>query len=71
MSTRTNENALREQGAGTTEYFRLDYTLSNRGGAQASPSCGKQAAMAAYNWQLLSLESCARLFRQHPEWLSA
>ena len=67
----TNKNAGVQPGADTAKHFKLDYTSSNRGAAHASPYCGKQAAMAAYNWQVLSLESCTRLFRQHPEWVSA
>jgi hypothetical protein len=39
--------------------------------AQASPECLKWAAVSAYCWGVLSREGCSRLFRQHPDWVSA
>jgi len=68
---RTNENAGVQPGAVTAEHFTGNYTRSNRGAAQASPNCGKAAAISAYCWGVLSLDGCARLFRQHPEWRAA
>ncbi len=47
----------------------LDFAL--RYAAQPSPECGKRAAIAAYCWRVLPLESCARLFARNPDWRSA
>ncbi len=68
---RTNKNAGVQPGADTTEHFRLDYTRSNRGAAQASPTCGKQAAFALFNCEVLPLAAVDRMFRRNPEWVSA
>lgn len=35
------------------------------------PEHGKAAAIAAHCHGVLSMESCARLFRAHPEWRNA
>lgn len=68
---RTNKNAGVQPGADTTEHFKPNYTLSNREAAQASPSCGKAAAISAYCWGVLSVGGCARLFQLNPEWRHA
>lgn len=39
--------------------------------AQRVPAHGKAAAVAAYNWGVLSLQSCARLFARNPQWRGA
>lgn len=36
-----------------------------------SPVAGKRAAMSAYCWGVLPLESCQRLFNRNPAWRSA
>ena len=68
---RTNKNAGVQPGADTTKNLKPNYTPSKPDAAQVSPSCGKAAAISAYSWGVLSLESCARLFRHHPEWARA
>ena len=60
--------SVKTEAASKTTFSKCDPNPSH---CAAQATCGKQAAMAAYSWQVLSLDSCTRLFRQHPEWTAA
>lgn len=39
--------------------------------SQHNSTAGKQAAMSAYGWGVLSFDGCQRLFWRNPSWRSA
>jgi hypothetical protein len=67
--------AIKEKAAGLAPETALGTPSrrpnSNTRNVTAKAECGKQAAIAAYTWGVISGEGCARLFRQHPDWRGA
>jgi hypothetical protein len=47
---------------------RIAETNPNHRADTRAAQCGKAAAIAAYNYGILPLESCQRLFNRNPAW---
>jgi hypothetical protein len=56
------------RGSSHLQQLACDYHIQ-RSDDQAE--CGKRAAISAYNWRVLSFDSCTRLFQLNPEWRRA
>ena len=54
-----------------TTAARQSYTQTNNKRLEPSPQCGKAAAVALFNFNLLPLESVSRLFARNPTWRAA